>query len=90
MSGSGLIPGIYSLDEGRLWALAGMFCASCVTRKAMDFVVSREPPKRVVVYRYPSADAVHAWRTDPAYEKVRKVGEEYAKYRTFAVVGVSQ
>ena len=52
--------------------------------------VDGEPPKRVVVYRYPSADAVHAWRTDPAYEKVRKVGEEYAKYRSFAVVGVSQ
>jgi uncharacterized protein (DUF1330 family) len=48
------------------------------------------PPSRVVISRYPSIDAVHAWRNDPAYEKVRKVGEKYAKYRTFAVVGVSQ
>ena len=49
-----------------------------------------EPPKRVVIYRYPSVDAVHAWRNDPAYEEVRKIGEKYAKYRTFAVEGISQ
>ena len=52
--------------------------------------IDGESPKRVVIYRYPSIDAVHAWRNDPAYEQVRKVGEQYAKYRTFAVVGVSQ
>lgn len=52
--------------------------------------VDGEPPKRVVIYRYPSADAVHAWRNDPAYEEIRKIGEKYAKYRTFAVEGVSQ
>ena len=52
--------------------------------------VDGEPPKRVVVYRYPSVDAVHAWHDDPAYQEVRKIGEKYAKYRTFAVEGVSQ
>lgn len=52
--------------------------------------VDGEPPKRVVIYRYPSADAVHAWRNDPAYEEVRKIGEKYAKYRTFAVDGIAQ
>lgn len=50
--------------------------------------VDGEPPKRVVIYRYPSVEAVHAWRNDPAYEEVRKVGEKYAKYRTFAVDGI--
>jgi uncharacterized protein (DUF1330 family) len=52
--------------------------------------VDGEPPKRVVIYKYPSVDAVHAWRNDPAYEQVRKIGEKYAKYRTFAVEGVPQ
>lgn len=52
--------------------------------------VDGEPPKRVVIYRYPSAEAVHAWRNDPAYEEVRKIGEKYAKYRTFAVEGIPQ
>ncbi len=50
--------------------------------------VDGEPPKRVVIYRYPSMDAVYAWRHDPAYETVRAVGEKYAKYRTFAVEGL--
>jgi len=33
---------------------------------------------------------VNAWHDDPAYQEVRKIGEKYAKYRTFAVEGVSQ
>jgi uncharacterized protein (DUF1330 family) len=49
--------------------------------------VDGEPPKRVAIYRYDSVEAVKAWRNDPAYEQVRKIGEKYAKYRTFAVEG---
>jgi uncharacterized protein (DUF1330 family) len=41
-------------------------------------------------HRYPSVDAVLAWRHDPAYEAVRRIGEKYAKYRTFAVEGSSK
>ena len=52
--------------------------------------IDGEPPTRVVIYQYPSVDAVRAWRNDPAYEQVRKIGEKYAKYRTFAVEGVPQ
>ena len=52
--------------------------------------IDGEAPKRVVIYMYPSIDAVRAWRNDPEYEQVRKIGEKYAKYHTFAVEGVSQ
>jgi uncharacterized protein (DUF1330 family) len=52
--------------------------------------VDGEAPKRVVIYQYPNVDAVRAWRNDPAYEQVRKVGEKYATYRTFAVTGTPQ
>jgi uncharacterized protein (DUF1330 family) len=38
---------------------------------------------------YPSMEALQAWRNDPAYVKVRHIGEQYAKYHTFAVEGVS-
>jgi len=43
------------------------------------------PPQRVVIYKYPNLEALKAWRTDPAYVKVRAAGEKYATYRTFAV-----
>ncbi|WP_336491060.1 DUF1330 domain-containing protein [Methylobacterium nigriterrae] len=49
-----------------------------------------EPPKRAVIYRYDSIDSVRAWHNDPAYKEVRKIGEKYARYHTFAVEGVSQ
>ena len=52
--------------------------------------IDGEAPKRVVIYIYPGVDAVRAWRNDPEYEQVRKVGEKYATYRTFAIEGLSQ
>src|ERR1700760_1184849 len=47
--------------------------------------VDGNPPKRVVIYEYPSMEALLAWRNDPAYVKVRAIGERYATYHTFAV-----
>jgi uncharacterized protein (DUF1330 family) len=49
--------------------------------------IDGSPPKRVVIYMYPSMEALHAWRTDPAYVQVRAIGERYATYHTFAVEG---
>jgi uncharacterized protein (DUF1330 family) len=51
---------------------------------------SGEQPKRVVIYQYPNMEAVHASRNDPDYQQVRKVGEKYATYRTFAIEGLQQ
>ena len=75
---------IIKVHGGRLLAAGGAAARSSSQVIAID----GEAPKRVVVYQYPNMDAVRAWRNDPAYEEVRKVGEKYAKYRTFAVEGV--
>jgi uncharacterized protein (DUF1330 family) len=47
--------------------------------------VDGETPKRLVIYMYPSMEALQAWRNDPAYVQVRHIGEKYATYHTFAV-----
>ena len=52
--------------------------------------IDGEAPRRVVIYMYDSLESVLAWRHDPNYEEVRKVGEKYATYRTFAVEGLQQ
>lgn len=52
--------------------------------------IDGEAPRRVVIYMYDSLESVLAWRHDPNYEEVRKVGEKYATYRTFAVEGLPQ
>jgi uncharacterized protein (DUF1330 family) len=52
--------------------------------------VDGEAPKRVVIYKYESIDALQGWRNDPEYQQVRKIGEKYAKYHTFAVQGAPQ
>ena len=77
---------IIKAHGGRLLAAGGAAAGGSSQVIAID----GEPPKRVVVYLYPDMDAVRAWRDDPAYEEVRKLGEKYATYRTFAVGGVPQ
>ena len=69
---------------GRLLAAGGAAGAAQVV------AIDGEAPKRVVIYKYDSIEAVHAWRNDPEYEQVRKVGEKYATYRTYAIEGLSQ
>ena len=75
---------IIKAHGGRLVAAAG---AAASGSKVV--AVDGEPPKRVVIYMYPSMEALMAWRNDPEYVQVRGVGEKYAKYRTFAVEAAS-
>jgi uncharacterized protein (DUF1330 family) len=35
-------------------------------------------------------EKIHAWRNDPAYKEVRKIGEKYASFRSVALEGVPQ
>lgn len=66
---------------GQLIAAAGAAGGSQVV------AIDGAAPKRVVIYEYPSMEALRAWRNDPAYVQVRHAGEKYAKYNTFAVEG---
>ena len=75
---------IIKAHGGRLVAAAGAAATG-----GQVVAVDGEAPKRVVIYVYPSMQALLAWRNDPAYVQVRRVGEKYAKYRTFAVEGAS-
>jgi len=49
-----------------------------------------DPPKRVVVQVWDSMEKIRAWRANPEYVELRKVGEKYAKFRSFAVDGVKE
>jgi uncharacterized protein (DUF1330 family) len=73
---------IIKAHGGRLIASGGAASGAQVT------AVDGEAPKRVIIYMYPSMEALLAWRNDPAYADVRRVGEKYATYHTFAVEGV--
>jgi uncharacterized protein (DUF1330 family) len=73
---------IIKAHGGRLIAAAGAAATG-----AQVVAVDGEPPKRVVIYMYPSMADLQAWRNDPAYVQVRHVGEKYATYHTFAVEG---
>jgi uncharacterized protein (DUF1330 family) len=49
-----------------------------------------DAPKRVVVQVWDSMEKIQAWRANPEYVELRKVGEKYAKFRSFAVDGVKE
>ena len=75
---------IIKAHGGRLIAAAG-----AAANGSHVVAVDGEAPKRVVIYMYPSMEALQAWRSDPEYIQVRRIGEKYAKYHTFAVEGAS-
>jgi uncharacterized protein (DUF1330 family) len=47
-----------------------------------------DAPKRVVLQVWDSMEKIQAWRNNPEYKELRKVGEKYAKFRSFAVEGL--
>src|SRR5438552_16535792 len=65
---------------GRFLAIGGS-AATSGTVTAFD----GDAPKRVVVQVWDSMEKIRAWRANPEYVELRKVGEKYAKFRSFAV-----
>ena len=50
-----------------------------------------EPPKsRIAVIAFDSLEKIQAWRNSNAFKEDRKIGEKYAKYRSYAIEGVPQ
>jgi uncharacterized protein (DUF1330 family) len=70
---------------GRFLAIGG---AAATSGKVTAF--DADPPKRVVIQVWDSMEKINAWRANPDYIELRKVGEKYAKFRSFAVDGVSE
>lgn len=73
---------IIKAHGGRLIAAGGAAASG-----SQVIAVDGEAPKRVIIYMYPSLEALQAWRNDPAYVQVRRIGEKYARYHTFAIEG---
>jgi uncharacterized protein (DUF1330 family) len=48
------------------------------------------PGTRVAINRFDSLDAIQAWRNSDQYKEARKVGDRYAKFRSFAIEGLPQ
>lgn len=71
---------------GRFLAVGGAAATSGGKVTAFD----GDPPKRVVVQVWDSMEKIQAWRANPEYVELRKVGEKYAKFRSFAVDGLPQ
>jgi uncharacterized protein (DUF1330 family) len=50
-----------------------------------------EPPKsRVAIFVFDDIAQINAWLNSPEYQELRKIGDKYAKFRNYAVPGVSR
>ena len=69
---------------GRIIALggAGGAGAKFVTQ------VEGQPPKRVVIQVWDSLQKMQTWRSSDDYRDARKIGDQYAKFRSYAVDGL--
>ena len=50
--------------------------------------VEGQPPKRVVIQVWDSLKKMQAWRSSDDYREARKIGDQYAKFRSYAVDGL--
>jgi uncharacterized protein (DUF1330 family) len=48
------------------------------------------PGTRVAINEFDSLEAVQAWRASADFKAARKIGDKYAKFRSFAVEGLPQ
>jgi uncharacterized protein (DUF1330 family) len=48
------------------------------------------PAKRVAIQEWPSMEQFKAYRASAALADARKIGDKYAKFRTWAIEGVAQ
>jgi uncharacterized protein (DUF1330 family) len=48
------------------------------------------PAKRVAIQQWESLEKIKAWHSSPEYKDARKIGEQYAKFRSWAVEGISE
>jgi uncharacterized protein (DUF1330 family) len=69
---------------GRIIALGGAAGAGAkfVTQ------VEGQPPKRVEIQVWDSLQKMQAWRSSDDYREARKIGDQYAKFRSYAVDGL--
>src|SRR5256714_15590534 len=49
-----------------------------------------EAPKRAVVQVWDSMEKIQAWRADKEYQDLRKLGAQWAKFRSYAIEGLLQ
>ena len=47
------------------------------------------PPPRVAIVAWDNMDALWAWRNSDTYNQNRKIGDQYATFRAFAIEGVA-
>jgi uncharacterized protein (DUF1330 family) len=48
------------------------------------------PGTRVAINQFDSVEAAQAWRNSDQYKEARKIGDKYAKFRSFVVEGFPQ
>jgi uncharacterized protein (DUF1330 family) len=48
------------------------------------------PKRRVAVQVWDSMEQIKAWRNSAEFKEVRKIGDKYAKFRSFTVEGLPQ
>jgi uncharacterized protein (DUF1330 family) len=71
---------------GRQLAIGGAGGAKAGKLTAFD----GEPPKRAVVQVWDSMEKIQAWRANKEYQDLRKVGAQWAKFRSYAIEGLPQ
>jgi uncharacterized protein (DUF1330 family) len=56
----------------------------------VTLVEGEAPKSRVTITQWDSLEKLQAWRNSPEFKDARKIGDKYAKFRSFVVDGLPQ
>ena len=70
---------------GRFLALGG--AAGAPVQVA---AIEGDPPQRAAIIVWDSMEKLQAWRSDPEFQAIRKIGTQFATFRAFAIEGLPQ
>lgn len=60
-----------------------------LSRRAKTISIRGEPPKRIVLFAFENLDRAQAAFASPGYAEAYAHGEKYAKFRIYAIEGIS-
>jgi len=82
-------PDTYKKYAEKVPATVASFDGHYLVRGGKIQAVESEPPKRIVVIAFESAEKAHAWEYSPAYEAIKPMRQSSAKSRIFIVEGIA-
>ena len=85
------VQGLHAQAKPPLYVVAEIAAGGRILAVGQNITpIEGTPPKRASIQQWESVEQYNTYRKSAAFVDARKIGDKYAKFRTFAIEGVPQ